>query len=613
MNAAKSVTATFSRNTNIITATAGSGGTISPSGSVSVNYGANQVFAITPNNYYEISDVQVDGSSVGLSESYTFTDVANNHNISVYFTALDSDNDGVPDIEEMGPNSDDPNYDGNGDGLPDYLQNSVASLYTYDDHSYITLSSLSGALLTGVRATQLPQEQILGATFPFQFVEFRIEDLEQGASTDIIVKLPDGTKVDTYYKYGPTPENLTPHWYDFTFDGQTGAEISNNIVTLHFVDGLRGDDDITANGRIFDQGGPARTSASTPPVTGQTISYAAGDDGSIEAGVEWPDPRFRDNGDGTVTDTLTGLMWLKDGGCLRNNWNAAFQTVTSFNGSPGKYNCREYAAKYSDWRLPNAKELESLINYGKSSSAAWLNTVGFMNMKSTYYWSSTTFRDSASSFTTLRGKGSISNANAWLINMQSGMGTMTSKNNAYYLLPVRISGSEKSYDIPKTGQTVSYASGDDGYIAAGIDWPDPRFADNGDGTVTDNLTGLMWLKDGGCLKKAWTSALNAIKDLNANSGAYNCLGYTADHSDWRLPNVREIESLVNYGTSNSAAWLNSAGFMNVKSSYYWSSTTYQNYTSQAWGMLMTKGQTTTLSKSTRSLYSVWPVRGGTVK
>jgi hypothetical protein len=467
--------------------------------------------------------------------------------------------------------------------------------------------------LTGVRATQLPQEQILGATFPFQFVEFRVENLEQGASTDIIVKLPDGTKVDMYYKYGPTPENPTPHWYDFTFDGQTGAEISDNVVTLHFVDGLRGDDDITANGQIFDQGGPARTSASSPPVTGQIISYAAGDDGSIEAGVEWPSPRFRDNSDGTVTDTLTGLMWLKDGGCLRNNWNAAFQTVTSFNGSPGKYNCREYAAKHSDWRLPNAKELESLINYGKSSSAAWLNTVGFMNMKSTYYWSSTTFRDSTSALTASRGMRSISNANAWLVNMQSGMGTMTSKNNAYYILPVRISGSEKSYEIPKTGQTVSYASGDDGYIEAGIDWPEPRFADNGDGTVTDNVTGLMWLKDGGCLKKTWTSALSAIKDINANSGAYNCLGYTADHSDWRLPNVREIESLVNYGTSNSAAWLNSAGFMNVKSSYYWSSTTYQNYTSQAWGMQMTNGQTTTLSKSTRSLYSVWPVRGGTVK
>ena len=68
---------------------------------------------------------------------------------------------------------------------------------------------------------------------------------------------PVGTTFDTYYKYGPTPNNTTNHWYEFLYDGQTGAEISGNVITLHFVDGKRGDDDLTANGIIVDVGAPA--------------------------------------------------------------------------------------------------------------------------------------------------------------------------------------------------------------------------------------------------------------------------------------------------------------------------------------------------------------------
>lgn len=47
-----------------------------------------------------------------------------------------------------------------------------------------------------------------------------------------------------------------PHWYEFMYDGQTGAVIAGNVITLHFVDGLRGDDDLKADGIIIDQGGP---------------------------------------------------------------------------------------------------------------------------------------------------------------------------------------------------------------------------------------------------------------------------------------------------------------------------------------------------------------------
>jgi hypothetical protein len=161
--------------------------------------------------------------------------------------------------------------------------------------------------------------------------------------------------------------------------------------------------------------------------------------------------------------------------------------------------------------------------------------------------------------------------------------------------------------IPKTGQTESHIQGDDGYIQAGIEWPNPRFTDNGDGTLTDNLTGLMWLKDGGCIKKKkWKDSLNTVADFNNNPGNYTCLEYTATYSDWRLPNVKEIESLIHYGTSDSAAWLHSEGFADVNDSYFWSSTTRERKTFKAWIIGITKGRAMSLPKNYRSF--IWPVR-----
>ena len=81
-----------------------------------------------------------------------------------------------------------------------------------------------------------------------------------------------------------------------------------------------------------------------------------------------------------------------------------------------------------------------------------------------------------------------------------------------------------------------------------FEWPAQRFTDNGDGTVTDSLTGLMWLKDGGCMKAKWKSALTAVAGLNNHQGQNNCAGYNGNYSDWRLPTVNELKSLVNYGT-----------------------------------------------------------------
>ncbi|MBF0593031.1 MAG: DUF1566 domain-containing protein, partial [Nitrospirae bacterium] len=99
--------------------------------------------------------------------------------------------------------------------------------------------------------------------------------------------------------------------------------------------------------------------------------------------------------------------------------------------------------------------------------------------------------------------------------------------------------------LPQTGQTTSYYAGDDGALQKGVAWPNPRFTFNSDQTVTDNLTGLVWTKDAGtptvgsCTGGAmtWQAALTYVACLN--TAKY--LGY----NDWRMPNVNELESLVN--------------------------------------------------------------------
>ena len=88
--------------------------------------------------------------------------------------------------------------------------------------------------------------------------------------------------------------------------------------------------------------------------------------------------------------------------------------------------------------------------------------------------------------------------------------------------------------VPQTGQISSYASGDDGASQKGVVCPEPRFTDNFDGTVTDNCTGLMWKQQhlGGM---TWQDALD-----NCNTLEF------ADYDDWRLPNVRELQTLIDY-------------------------------------------------------------------
>jgi hypothetical protein len=122
--------------------------------------------------------------------------------------------------------------------------------------------------------------------------------------------------------------------------------------------------------------------------------------------------------------------------------------------------------------------------------------------------------------------------------------------------------------LPQTGQTTCSdtsgtvitcsGTGQDGELQVGAAWPNPRFVDNGNQTVSDNLTGLIWTKDGNVIQArdpgfdtdrtagdglvTWQHALDYIKKLNQE----NYLG----HNDWRLPNVIELESMVSIDQGN---------------------------------------------------------------
>ena len=161
-------------------------------------------------------------------------------------------------------------------------------------------------------------------------------------------------------------------------------------------------------------------------------------------------------------------------------------------------------------------------------------------------------------------------------------------------------------NLPRTGQTISYYQGDDGAIQAGVVSPTPRFTDNGNGTVTDNLTGLIWLKNANpCGKKTWASALNYCNIL-ANGTAGLTDGSLA--GDWRLSNIRELQSLIDYSTVYQAL-PPGFPFIDVQPNLYWSSTSYAYNTQRAWIIDMSAGHVNAYYKSS-DYYYVWPVRGG---
>jgi hypothetical protein len=152
-----------------------------------------------------------------------------------------------------------------------------------------------------------------------------------------------------------------------------------------------------------------------------------------------------------------------------------------------------------------------------------------------------------------------------------------------------------------TGQTTSYLGGDDGDLRRGAPWPSPRFVDHGDNTVTDELTGLIWIKaphalEGNADAVPWAEAIGYCTNL-----------VFAGKDDWRLPNILECESLYDY-TRHSPALPEGHPFIPLSGANYWTSTTMAGWEVGAWMMDISQPRFFSYSKTLTC--HVWPVRAG---
>jgi hypothetical protein len=183
--------------------------------------------------------------------------------------------------------------------------------------------------------------------------------------------------------------------------------------------------------------------------------------------------------------------------------------------------------------------------------------------------------------------------------------------DGFYVIPAMRG---KYAPVPKTGQTITYAPGDDGALQKGVTSPTPRFTDNKNGTVTDNLTGLIWMKNAsnigadGFGVKTWADAVSAANGLH--TGQYG-LTDGSQVGDWRLPNARELHSLIDYGRYDPAL-PEGHPFTGMDTSvFYWSSTSHQESTyNAAYYMDLADGDLIGWDGLKSNSYYVWCVRGG---
>ena len=219
-------------------------------------------------NFDGVTGAEINGNVINLHYTDGLrgdSDLAQDGTISVAIggaASITGDGDGISDeVEDGAPNK----GDGNADGIPDKQQPNVSSLVDVVNGEYVTVETEPNLLLKNLSIADgsniLQQsgsnKDLSGLNFTHGFLGFEVKNVAIGGNAKVKIYLSKGERPISFFKFGPTPDNLVNHLYKFDFDGETGAEFSGNEVTLHFVDGKRGDSDLTANGVIVDPGTPA--------------------------------------------------------------------------------------------------------------------------------------------------------------------------------------------------------------------------------------------------------------------------------------------------------------------------------------------------------------------
>jgi hypothetical protein len=246
---------------------------------------------------------------------------------------------------------------------------------------------------------------------------------------------------------------------------------------------------------------------------------------------------------------------------------------------------------FHDWRLPNRRELRSLISH-QTKRPALPSDHPFVNIFASWYWTSTS--------------AAVGPAHAWYVNMDGGRMFYGGKDQSFLVWPVRGSGNGV---LPVTGQTRCYddmgaeipchGSGQDADLCRGAVWPEPRFEGQGD-RIGDRLTGLCWTRVAQIATgpTSWEGALAGVRQVNLHSidGA------------WRLPNINELESLVDCSRHTPA--LPSEHPFSAVEDVYWSSTTSLFEPDWAWALYLDKGAIG-VGQKTQARFHVWAVQDGT--
>lgn len=299
-----------------------------------------------------------------------------------------------------------------------------------------------------------------------------------------------------------------------------------------------------------------------------------GQDAEFRRGLAWPCPRFEAQGE-IVCDRLTGLIWARDAspGELPMTWREALEYIVGLN--------REKTPGFADWRLPNRRELRSLVSH-QTRRPALPEDHPFINVFPGWYWTSTT--------------AAISPAHAWYVNLDGGRMFYGGKDQSFMVWPVR----EVSKVLPRTGADRCFddrgsivdcaGSGQDAEFRMGIAWPTPRF-EAGEQVIADRLTGLGWHHDADLAGAVdWEAALGGVRRLGPG---------------WRLPNINELESLVD--CARYAPALPDGHPFGSARDVYWSSTTSLYEPDWAWALYLDKGAVGVGQKQ-QARFHVWAVR-----
>ncbi|MEM7828109.1 MAG: DUF1566 domain-containing protein, partial [Candidatus Aenigmatarchaeota archaeon] len=304
------------------------------------------------------------------------------------------------------------------------------------------------------------------------------------------------------------------------------------------------------------------------PDTGQTACYSNKGQGKVipcpspgestaqDGSYTIRPPSFTVNPDGTVFDNNTWLMWQQQDDGVTRTWDEAKSYCDGLT-----------LGGYSDWRLPEKKELESIINYGKYNPAIDLSV--FPGTHPDNYWSST--------IATCEPK------QAWYVHFGSGMDIWDNSTQRIFY------GGNLNYIYTSSPFYVRCVRG--GPLLFG------DFNDSGNGTVTDFKTGLMWQQD------ETRDRRGKIKLMKWGDSLSYCEGLSlGGYSDWRVPNIRELLSLIDEPALRTF-------FPNLQEASYWSSTPNSLNNDNRWSLSFTYGFTENHDKEYRE-NAVRCVRGG---